>query len=93
MATTKKESTKSEKDDNFIGDLLDRFTRASAELLGGIARGTANGFDAFRDEVNEDNVTRMDSKNGIYVGTVEGLAKAFEEVPKAIRSANEILTD
>lgn len=85
MAETKS-STKKKKG-------ISRLVKAETDLVSDVATAVGDGFKAFRDKVTSDNITRLDSDNGLVEGFFEGFAVVLEKEAKAFRSAFDQIKD
>ena len=72
---------------------LNRLVKAEADLVSDMATAVGDGFKAFRDKVTEDNITRLDSDNGVIAGLFEGFATVLEAEAKAFRNAHDQIKD
>jgi hypothetical protein len=70
-------------------DLFGMDSETLADLQSGITRAISEGFRAYANEINPDNVRRMGFDGGMVEGFVAGSASLFEELAKTTRRVLE----
>jgi hypothetical protein len=61
---------------------LSRFPKAAADIVGGICAATADGFTAFSEELNDDNLLRVGVDNGVISGSAVASREFFQRLAK-----------
>jgi hypothetical protein len=66
-------------------------SRAAVELFGGVADAFGGAVRKAGDEMNRDDLTRVDFKNGLLRGWVEGTAHFLSKLPDVVRNTYGVL--
>lgn len=64
---------------------------AAVELIGGLADALGSAVRRAGDEIDKDNATRVDFKNGLLRGMVEGTAHFLDKLPDVVRNTYDIV--
>jgi hypothetical protein len=73
-------------------DILKTGADAAVELLGGVADAFGSAVRKAGDQVEKDDASRLDFKNGLVRGVVEGTAHFLDKLPNVVRSTYDVLT-